>query len=105
TRRTRFLRVKLSNELAREFMAQSGQAGFADQASFLNFFKGIALVVPEDENASLVGFNFGSANSNLALHYTSADGTKRQHNFLLGAGNYFSQVTSDRTGTAIAALQ
>jgi hypothetical protein len=105
TKKTRFLRVKLSAELANEFMAQSGQPAFADQASFVNFFKGIALAVPEDENASLVSFTFGSANSNVTLHYSAADGTKRQHSFLLGAANYFSQIIADRTGTAIADLQ
>ncbi|PVY38159.1 DUF4270 family protein [Pontibacter virosus] len=105
TKTTRLLKIKLSNELANEFMAQSGLAGLADQAGFKNFFKGLALTVPEDENASIVGLTLSSTNSNLALHYTTADGTARQHNFLLGTDNYFTQLTSDRTGTAVEALQ
>ncbi|MBX0333761.1 DUF4270 domain-containing protein [Pontibacter sp. HSC-14F20] len=105
TKTTRLLKIKLSNELANEFMAQSGQAGLASQAGFLNFFKGIALTVPEDENASVVGLTLNSTNSNLTLHYTTTDGTAKQHNFLLGGGNYFTQLASDRTGTAVAALQ
>ncbi|PKV67157.1 DUF4270 domain-containing protein [Pontibacter ramchanderi] len=105
TKKTRLLKVKLSQELANEFMAQSGQAGLASQAGFENFFKGIALTVPEGENASIIGLTLNSTNSSLALHYTTAEGTARQHNFLLGSGDYFTQLTSDRTGTAVAALQ
>lgn len=105
TKKTRLLKIKLSPELANEFMAQSGQAGLADAAGFRNFFKGIALTVPEDANASIVGLNLSSTNSNLTLHYKTADGTARQHNFLMGTGNYFTQLSSDRTGSAVAALQ
>ncbi|MCP2042909.1 DUF4270 domain-containing protein [Pontibacter sp. HSC-36F09] len=105
TKTTRLLKIKLSPELANEFMAQSGQAGLADQAGFRNFFKGIALTVPEDANASIVGLTLSSTNSSLALHYTTAEGTAKQHNFLMGTGNYFTQLSSDRTGTAVAALQ
>ncbi|SIT89557.1 DUF4270 domain-containing protein [Pontibacter indicus] len=105
TKKTRLLKIKLSSELANEFMAQSGQAGLADQAGFRNFFKGVALTVPEEENASIVGLNLSSTNSSLTLHYTTAEGTARQHNFLLGTGNYFTQLSSDRTGTTVAALQ
>ena len=105
TKKTRLLKIRLSQELANEFMAQSGQTGLANQAGFFNFFKGIALTVPEGENASIVGLTLNSTNSSLALHYTTAEGTARQHNFLVGAGNYFTQLTTDRTGTAVAALQ
>ena len=105
TKKTRLIRIKLSPELANEFMAQSGQAGLADQAGFRNFFKGLALTVPEDANASIVGLTLTSTNSSLALHYTTAEGTAKQHNFLMGAGNFFTQLSSDRTGTAVAALQ
>lgn len=105
TKKTRLLKIKLSSELANEFMAQSGQAGLADQAGFSNFFRGLALTVPEGENASIVGLTLGSTNTSLTLHYTTAEGTARQHNFLLGAGNYFTQISSDRTGTAVAELQ
>jgi hypothetical protein len=105
TRQTRPLRIRLSDELANDFMAQSGQPSFSNQTNFLNYFKGIALAVPEEENASLVGFNFDGTTTNLTLHYTAADGAKRQHIFLLGPGGYFTQISSDRTGTALATLE
>jgi hypothetical protein len=105
TKRTKLLRVKLSDELASQFLAQSGQPTFSNQSSFLNFFRGLALLVAEDTNASLVGFNLGSTSSALTLHYTAADGTKKTHAFILGSGGYFSQITTDRTGTAIESLQ
>jgi hypothetical protein len=105
SKKTRLLSIKLSNELAEQFIAQSGQATFANQASFLNYFRGIALTVPTDANASLVGFNLNSTSSSLTLHYTAGDGTKKQHAFILGSGGYFSQVSADRSGTALAGLQ
>ncbi|MDX5419937.1 MAG: DUF4270 domain-containing protein [Hymenobacteraceae bacterium] len=105
TKKTQFLRIKLSNELANQFLAQSGQTTFANQTNFLNFFRGIALVVPEGENGSLIGFNLASSNSSLVLHYTAADGTKKSHAFVLGSGGYFSQISANRSGTALAALQ
>lgn len=105
TKRTRLLRVTLDSQLANEFLAQSGQPTFANQANFLNYFRGIALVVPQDENGSVVGFNLTSTTSNLTLHYKSSDGTNRQHAFVLGRDNYFSQIASDRAATAVANLQ
>jgi hypothetical protein len=104
-KKTRLLRIRLSNELANQFLAQSGQATFVDQASFINYFRGIALVVPNDANGSLVGLNLNSSNNSLVLHYTGEDGTKKQHAFVIGTGGYFTRITADRTGTAVAALQ
>ncbi|MHC2990821.1 hypothetical protein OB13_04205 [Pontibacter sp. HJ8] len=105
TKRTKLLRVKLSPELASQFVAQSGQSTFSNQSSFVNFFKGLALLVAEDTNGSLVGFNLNSTSSALTLHYTAGDGTKKTHAFILGSGGYFSQLTTDRTGTALEGLQ
>jgi hypothetical protein len=104
TRTTRLARIQLSPELANEFVAQSGQPTFANQASFLNYFRGIALAVPEDENGSLVGFNLNSNSTSLILYYKEGD-TQRSHTFLLGTGGYFSQITSNRAGTALEELQ
>lgn len=105
TKTTRLVKVKLSNELASNFVAQSGQSTFANQANFLNYFKGIALAVPEDENGSLVGFTLNSTSTNLVLYYKKGDGTQGTHTFLLGTGGYFSQITSNRAGTGIAELE
>ena len=105
SKKTKLLSIKLSNELAEQFIAQSGQPTFANQASFLNYFRGIALTVPADVNASLVGFNLNSTSTSLVLHYTAADGTKKQHAFIMGSGGYFSQIAADRSGTALAGLQ
>ncbi|MBD1397497.1 DUF4270 domain-containing protein [Pontibacter sp. JH31] len=105
SKKTKLLSIKLSSELANQFLAQSGQTTFADQTNFLNFFRGIALMTPQGENGSLIGFNLASSNSSLVLHYTAADGTKKQHAFVLGSGGYFSQITADRSGTALAGLQ
>lgn len=101
TKKTRLLRIKLNPELANQFLTQT----FADQASFLNFFRGIALTVPDDANASIVSFNLASTSSTFVLHYTAEDGTKKQHAFVLGSGGYFTQLAADRTGTAVATLQ
>ncbi|WP_299706118.1 DUF4270 domain-containing protein [uncultured Pontibacter sp.] len=105
TKTTRLAKIKLNSELANDFAAQSGQPAFANQANFLNYFRGIALAVPEDENGSLVGFALNSASSSLVLYYKKGDGTQGTHSFLLGTGGYFSQITTNRAGTGIEELQ
>ncbi|WP_018476430.1 DUF4270 family protein [Pontibacter roseus] len=105
TKKTKILSIKLSPELANQFVAQSGQPTFTNQTSFLNFFRGVAIMSPDGANASVLGLNLNSNSSNLTLHYTAGDGTKKTHVFVIGSGGYFSRITTDRSGTAIANLQ
>lgn len=64
------LRIKLSNELAQEFL--NNQASFTDNASFLQFFKGLhiksGLIADQPGNGAILDFRLTSG-SGIELHY------------------------------------
>jgi hypothetical protein len=67
------LRIKLSAELAERFIAQFGTAQLADNASFLQFFKGLYITVDNGQQLPLqegiLYFNLLSSASKTVLYY------------------------------------
>ena len=100
-------RIKLDPAFASELVAQSGQSTFADQASFNNFLKGIALVPAGDPAGNIVGFNLSSTSTKLTLYYTS--GTEQKTKVFSVASSqssqpFFTNIQADRTGTVLEGL-
>ncbi|MBF9253149.1 DUF4270 domain-containing protein [Pontibacter sp. 172403-2] len=97
-------RVKLDPAFASELVAQSGQSTFADQASFSNFLKGIALVPAGDAAGNVVGFNLSSASTKLTLYYTSGAEQKTKVFNVTSNQPFFTNIQADRTGTVLEGL-
>ncbi|WP_242921522.1 DUF4270 family protein [Pontibacter liquoris] len=96
-------RVKLSPAFASELVAQSGQSTFTNQDNFNNFLKGIALV-PTGQLGNIVGFKPNSAKTRITLYY-KAGAEQKTHVFGISEGQrFFTNVQTDRTGTALASL-
>lgn len=96
------LNIPLDQAVANEFLAQSGQASFASQSNFVQFFKGIAIVPAEGSEGSVLGIS--PAASSLKLYYTlTSDNSQRTATFSF-SGRHFNQIKGDRAGTALAAL-
>lgn len=97
-------RVKLDPAFASELVAQSGQSTFADQASFNNFLKGIALVPAGNPAGNIVAFKLNSASTKLTLYYTSGTEHKTKDFTITGAQPFFTNIQADRTGTVLEGL-
>jgi len=96
-------RVRLSNALAAQILAQSTTT-LGSQAEFIKFLPGIAITASTDAQAVL-GFRPTADSSYLKIYYTSG-GTKYQYQLGISASNnYFSNISTDRTGTPLAALR
>jgi len=95
-------RVRLSNTLAAQILAQSSST-LANQAEFTKIFPGIAITASANAQAVL-GFRPTADSTYLKIYYTSG-GTKYQYRLgVTAANNYFSNITTNRTGTPLAAL-
>jgi len=96
-------RVRLSNAFAAQILAQSSGT-LSSQTEFIKFFPGIAITSSANAQAVL-GFQPTADSTYLKIYYTSG-GTKYQYRLgITAANNYFSNITTDRTGTPLAALR
>lgn len=97
-------RIRLDLALANELLAQSGKDPLKDQAKFVQFFKGIA-IVPQDVPRVLIALNTGSSRTKITLYYKNGT-EKKEHNFFMSGSSIrnFSNIEADRTGTALAGL-
>ena len=104
TRKPTPVRIRLSNALAAEFLAQSGTTALSNQAQFVTNFPGIALTAGTNAN-SAVSFGPGADSTYLKIYYKSG-GTKYTYQFNIAADNdYFTNIATDRAGTPLAALK
>ncbi|MCC9136670.1 DUF4270 family protein [Pontibacter silvestris] len=94
--------IRLDQQLAEALVAQSGQGPLQTQSNFNEFFKGLALVSPEGSN--IVGLNLLSSRTKMTLYYKNGETQKTQSFIITSAENYFTGVTGDRSGTAVAEL-
>lgn len=85
------LRLRLSNDLGSELLAQWGQPTLADNASFLAWFKGLAIVPDNPGQAPLQGgtwrFNLLSGASKMTLYYHNSTGTAQSFDFIIGSSS------------------
>ncbi|MBC5774520.1 DUF4270 domain-containing protein [Pontibacter sp. KCTC 32443] len=102
--------IVLDQEFAQNLLNQSGTTNLKNQANFAQFLKGFAFV-PTGDPKFLLGLNLGSNNSKLTLYFrngsgTGADSVRKSHTFFFGSATTrdFSNITADRSGTALEGL-
>jgi hypothetical protein len=97
-------RIRLNLALANELLAQSGKDPLKDQAKFIQFFKGIAIVPTQDARV-LIALNTGSNKTKLTLYYKNGT-EKKEHSFFMSGSSTrnFSKIEANRTATALAGL-
>ncbi|MFT2010411.1 DUF4270 family protein [Pontibacter sp. 13R65] len=102
------VKIEMSLDFAREILSKSGTSALSTRQNFIDeFLKGIAIVSPNVEPASILALNLSSASTSLSLKYkVDADTAIKEHRFTLGGADNrnFYNVTADRSGTAIASL-
>jgi len=111
------IRIRLDDALGEKFLTASQESNdsvFFNIVSFLNFFKGLA-VIPEPDNSAIASFNLLSNNTNLSFYYKAyLPGqdtiSERRKNFLVRAQTGTSSVLAlnefrhDYTNTAPQAI-
>lgn len=84
------LRIPLDVALGNELLSHWGQPDMADNAAFLAWFKGLAVVPGNPEQTPLQGgiwrFNLLDGASKMVLYYHNADGEPRSFDFIIGSG-------------------
>jgi hypothetical protein len=103
----RSLRVKLNDypgfsNFIRQVTRLSADSATRDR--FLEEIKGWAIVPDANENGSVVSFAAGSVNTTLSLFYTKNTSTEKKnlsYTFFPGFGDYFHQVTGDKSNTLL----
>lgn len=84
-----FFQTKIANK--------NGSAELNDEATFVNYFKGLKLSVAENDGYLV---SFDPASVSLTMYYTSGEEgsrTSSSYNFNMGSSNaYFSQISSKR---------
>ena len=95
------LRFRLDNTLGQAIfdLAQAGDSTVLSGPRFREFLPGLALVPAADNN--FVN-SFDAARVRLIMNFTNAQGEIKEHTFTIR--RYFSEVTGDYAGTAIAEL-
>ena len=95
------LRFRLDDALGQTIfdLAEAGDSTVLDGAKFREFLPGLALV-PTASNSFVSSFD--PVRVRLIMNFTNAQGEVKEHTFVVR--RYFSQVTGDYTGTALAGL-
>ncbi|TXK36399.1 DUF4270 domain-containing protein [Pontibacter qinzhouensis] len=103
------VKIEMSLDFAREILARSGTSALATRDNFINeFLKGIAIVSPNTEGASIIALNLTSTRTTLSLKYrVDADTAIKEHLFPIATtdNRRFYNITADRAGTAISSLE
>lgn len=85
------LRIPLDPALGNELLSHWGQADMADNASFLAWFKGLAVVPDSGTQAPLQGgvwrFNLLNGASKMTLYYHDGNGTASTFDFIIGSSS------------------
>lgn len=97
-----FVKIQLSQEFTQSLISKSGTGDLASQQAFNTFLKGLA-IVPANDAASMLALKLTADSTKMVLRYMDGT-TPKKHTFLLGSQRYFSNITTNRTGTAVAAL-
>jgi hypothetical protein len=108
--KSRSLRVKLNDHpgfanFINRLISLSEDSATRDR--FLEEIKGWAIVPEASENGSVVSFAAGSINTTLSLFYTKTTATEKKnlsYLFYPGFGDYFHQITGDKSSTLLSSL-
>ncbi len=103
------LRIPLNTSLGTELLAQWGQPGLADNASFLAWFKGLYVVADNPGQAPLQGgvwrLNLLSGASKMTLYYHNGAGVNSSFDFVIGTGSArYTAVRFDRAQASVPGL-
>jgi hypothetical protein len=104
------IRVKLPNSLGVELFKLADKTETSTYRNFVEYFKGLALVPGNNDNASVVGFSTAYANNILTatrmdIHYHQTDKTTADYfPFSLDDVGQFVRIVGDRKGTPIASV-
>jgi hypothetical protein len=95
------LRFRLDNTLGQAIfdLAQAGDSTVLSSPRFREFLPGLA-IVPSATNTFVSSFD--ASHARLIMNFTNAQGEVKEHTFAVR--RYFSRVTGDYTGTALAGL-
>ncbi|MES2730140.1 MAG: DUF4270 family protein [Bacteroidota bacterium] len=109
-RRGKKLSIRLPDELGKEIVAKTLNKDFSHSnpnLDFINYFKGLALVPGENDNASVIAFVADtSAIVRLYYHVNEAGLEKKTYDFKVSAGKtHFHQIISDRSATLLTGLK
>lgn len=97
------LRIRLSDELGQRLFTEGRANNIKSQEALIKYFKGLALVAGQSNNAGFVGFAPQSTAIYLYYHVDGPDG-KTRYTVDLIAGQFFNQVKNDRSGTDFEGL-
>ena len=95
------VRIKLNNAFGNDLLAQSGKTPLSSQAEFNNFLPGLALTAAGNAQSAL-GF-IQTDSTYFRIYYTAGD-QKLQYNLFISS-DHSTHLTTDRSNTALAALQ
>lgn len=105
------LRILMRKELGQlifDKMKDESDSTFDNNTNWLEFFNGIVLE-PGDEYFSITGFKIRDSKSRMIIyyHYTDDQGedVNSEYNFSLEPALHYSNISHDRTGTAIEGIQ
>lgn len=103
------LRIPLNTALGNEFLAQWGQPGLADNAAFLAWFKGLAVVPDNPGQGPLQGgiwrFNLLNGASKMTLYYHNGDGVASSFDFIIGSSSArWTWVQYDHAAASVPGL-
>lgn len=103
------IRLRASMELAAELMSKSGGPEYADNAAFVNYFKGIYITAEsvDPSKGCMYQFDYKSTQSKLALYYkVTSDSDSLAFNYtfdeLLRFNHYAHYYDGSEAGNAVA---
>ena len=97
------LTITLDNQFGNDLLALDS-ATLGSQETFLDYFKGIAIVAPNVGNTAIFGFN-AKGKSAIKLYYSNDTAASLVYEFEINAQcARFNHIESNRTGTPIGSL-
>jgi hypothetical protein len=97
--------VKLNNEFGLDFFTKAKDSAleFITNASFKNYFKGIAILPGSNNSKSVLGFNLRDQRSRLVLYYRTETDTL-EYDFTFSGQSHFSNIEFSPGGSVLQNL-
>ncbi|MDP4187095.1 MAG: DUF4270 family protein [Bacteroidota bacterium] len=103
------IQIPLDKSLGIDFLnkMRGGADEFSSASLFLQYFKGLVVYAGQNDNSAIVGFNASDTSTYIRLFY-HINGTLNSDTYydfqLTNTNEQFNQISSDRSGTALANL-
>ncbi|GAA4441061.1 DUF4270 family protein [Ravibacter arvi] len=98
------LRIRLSDELGVRLFTEAKANNIKNQEALLKYFKGITLVAERSNGVGFLGYAQDKTNILLHYHVDGPDG-KVKHVTSMAIGQFYNQITNNRTGTVFDQLK